>query len=128
MTLADGKTKQPFWIGRLDREPFAFAGLWERWEGGGQAVETFALLTTTPNALMAPIHNRMPVLVTEADFERWLEPTELAASERQRLIGPSDMEGFEAFPVARLVSNPRLEGPDLMTRVPDPRESGEFLF
>ena len=63
------RTKQPYRIGMRDRGPFGLAGLWERWRPGPHAepVETFTIITTAPNAVATPIHNRMPVVVAPAD-------------------------------------------------------------
>jgi putative SOS response-associated peptidase YedK len=71
----EGKTKQPYYYIRFkDQRLFAFAGLWERWENQEPALETCALITTGPNALMEPIHNRMPVILPESAYSSWLNP------------------------------------------------------
>jgi putative SOS response-associated peptidase YedK len=62
------KTKQPYYIRFKDGRPFAFAGLWDRWEKQAPALETCAVITTGPNALMAPIHHRMPVILSEQSY------------------------------------------------------------
>ena len=70
----EGKMKQPYYIRMKDGRLFAFAGLWERWETQEPALETCALLTTTSNDLMKPIHHRMPVILPEFAFYSWLNP------------------------------------------------------
>jgi putative SOS response-associated peptidase YedK len=71
----DPKTKQPFAFALTSGEPFAFAGLWESWRPKeGAPLETFTILTTDPNQLMEPIHNRMPVILKPKDYDRWLDP------------------------------------------------------
>jgi putative SOS response-associated peptidase YedK len=65
-----GKTKQPYYIHMKDGRPFGFAGLWERW---GE-LESCTILTTSPNDLCAPVHDRMPVILGPADYDRWLDP------------------------------------------------------
>lgn len=74
----DAKTKQPYAIGLRDGALFAFAGLWETWKDKtkDQVLETYTILTTDPNGLLEPIHNRMPVILTPKDYQRWLEPGE----------------------------------------------------
>jgi putative SOS response-associated peptidase YedK len=69
-----GKAKQPYAIAMRERQPFALAGLWENWKepASGQWVRTFSILTTAPNALVAPLHDRMPVILAPADYDRWL--------------------------------------------------------
>ena len=68
------KEKQYNYIHLQDNQPFAFAGLWERWAQGGEVLETFTICTTEPNPLMAKIHNRMPVIVQPAEYDVWLDP------------------------------------------------------
>ncbi|MHA1563790.1 MAG: SOS response-associated peptidase [Alphaproteobacteria bacterium] len=74
--LPDGR-KQAYWITLGDRGPFAFAGLWERWNSlEGEAVETCTIITTDANPLLAPIHGRMPVILDAADYDLWLDVAE----------------------------------------------------
>jgi putative SOS response-associated peptidase YedK len=72
----DSKTKQPFAIGMKDGSPYAFAGLWERWRdpASKQPLETFTVITTDPNELVEPLHNRMPVILRPKGYDRWLGP------------------------------------------------------
>jgi putative SOS response-associated peptidase YedK len=70
------KQKQPFSICMADGSVFAFAGLWELWvDPNGNGVESCTILTTTPNAVVADVHRRMPVILKRDDFERWLDPS-----------------------------------------------------
>jgi putative SOS response-associated peptidase YedK len=107
--------KQPYYIRRPDGKPFALAGLWESWEGPGQAaVESCAILTTSANELLLPIHDRMPVIVSPADYDLWLslgirDPAELA-----RLFRPCPPEEMTAFPVGTAVNNPKTDSPQLI--------------
>jgi putative SOS response-associated peptidase YedK len=105
--------KQPFHIRRRDGKPFAFAGLWERWGGDGEAVETCAVLTTEANAVVRPVHDRMPVILAPEDFAAWLDPR-TPAGELQALLRPYPAEQMAAVPVGRYVSNPRNEGPQCL--------------
>ncbi len=90
---------------RRDRAPFAFAGLWERWRdrSEGETVETFTIITTEPNELVAPVHNRMPVVLSPEDHDRWLDPKAPGAPE---LLTPCPSEELEAVPVSPWVNNP----------------------
>lgn len=107
--------KQPYYIRRPDGKPFALAGLWESWEGpGAAAVESCAILTTSANELLLPIHDRMPVIVSPADYDLWLslgirDPAELA-----RLFRPCPPEEMTAFPVGTAVNNPKTDSPQLI--------------
>ena len=73
--LNEDGTKQPYFIRLANDEPFAFAGISERWHArDDDAIESCALITTTPNDAMRPIHDRMPVLLRARDAKRWLDP------------------------------------------------------
>jgi putative SOS response-associated peptidase YedK len=76
----DAKTKQPYAITLKDGALFAFAGLWESWKdkGTGERLLTYSIITTDPNELMEPLHNRMSVILAPQDYERWLEPVDPA--------------------------------------------------
>jgi len=105
----EGKAKQPYLIRRADRKPFAFAGLWSSWrnpEQGGQPVQTFTILTTSANDLMRPLHDRMPVILDRENFDLWLDPKMEDTERLQSLLVPYAAEGFEAFPVSRVVNSP----------------------
>ncbi len=117
-TNADEKTKQPFYIRHKDAKPFAFAGLWEIWsDDAGNEVRSATIITTRPNELMTQIHARMPVILHEKDFHRWLDPKEHAAGDFQDLLEPYPAELMDAYPVAKTVNNVRNDGPDLIKRV-----------
>jgi putative SOS response-associated peptidase YedK len=113
---ADG-SKTPMYIRRSDGEPFAFAGLWETWrDAAGELVKTCSIVTTTANSLMAGIHERMPVILCEGDYEKWLRTEEVGAKEAAGLLVPWAVEGWEAFPVSTRVNNVRNEGEELAAR------------
>ena len=117
LILADGfyewqkipgeKTKIPTYIRMQDGRPFAFAGLWEDWHSpdGSQILST-TIITTEPNALMAPIHNRMPVILAEADYGLWLTPGEADTHKLSPLLRPYPAEQMQAYAVSRVVNNP----------------------
>jgi putative SOS response-associated peptidase YedK len=96
----DTKAKQPYAISLREAFPFAFAGLWERWTDTvtGQALETYTVITTGPNKLIEPIHNRMPVIIKREDYSRWLasaEPSHLPID----LLRPFPAEQMKAWKV-----------------------------
>ncbi len=123
---AVGKLKLPHLFTLRDEEPFAFAGIWEpgeeeaeveqegteRKEGrAGSMPGSFAILTTTPNDLVAPIHNRMPVILTADAMRRWLGSDPLPEEEYRSLTAPLPADRMQARPVSRYVSNSRNDGP-----------------
>jgi putative SOS response-associated peptidase YedK len=79
--------KQPIHVGMKDERPFAFAGLTERWlSPGGEVLDSCTIVTTSANALLATMHDRMPVIVGPADYARWLH---VASDRRDRPAGPT---------------------------------------
>lgn len=95
----------------------AMGGLWESWRTPeGEIVRSFCVITTSPNAIMAPIHDRMPVILAPQDFQRWLDPTIPGVSLPDLLV-PPPADSMEAWPVSRKVSNAANEGADLINPV-----------
>jgi putative SOS response-associated peptidase YedK len=110
-----GKAKVPVRFTRSDGAPFAFAGLWDEWpspEGG--TLRTFTVLTTEPNALVAPVHDRMPVILTEAGEDAWLDPGAKTAELRPLLV-PYDAAGMRAQDASTRVNAVRNDDPSLLT-------------
>ena len=105
----DGKRKVPVWIHLKNREPFAFAGLWDHWRdpAGDKELYTFAIITTDANALLRPIHNRMPVIYDNAMGRQWLEQSFGASSmSLAAVLQPLPSELMEANEVSTLVNSP----------------------
>ncbi|HUG52066.1 MAG TPA: SOS response-associated peptidase [Vicinamibacteria bacterium] len=117
-----GRAREP-WLVRLQGgRTFAFAGLWDRWTGQGRAVESCALVTTAANALVAPIHGRMPVILDPSGYEAWLDP-EAAEADLRPLLSPFPPDRMEAFPVSPRVNGTDVDDADLTRPVaptPDP--------
>jgi putative SOS response-associated peptidase YedK len=114
-----GKAKQPMWIGLKSSRPFAFAGLWEQWQPPeGAAIESCTILTTEPNELLRPIHNRMPVILAPTSHDQWLDPSFQQAEPLRALLRPYPSEDFQAYAVSTLVNNPRHEAPDCLEPLP----------
>lgn len=102
----------PVRFARTDGAPFAFAGLWE--------AETFTILTTSANALVKRVHDRMPVILSREEEDAWLEPeTELEVL--QDLLQPNDPAGMNAVEVSTRVNSPKNDDPSLLEAVPDPQ-------
>jgi putative SOS response-associated peptidase YedK len=104
----EGKKKTPLFITLKAREPFAFAGLWETWKSPtGEAIHSCTIITTTPNALMESIHNRMPVILPREAETRWLDRTVEDPQSLLSLLTPHPAEAMVAYPVSQLVNSPR---------------------
>ena len=109
--VAEGP-KQPYYIRLESDEPFAIAGLWERWrDPAGETVESCTLITTEANAELAPIHHRMPVIISPADYDAWLEPHPASAEALHDLLRPYPGAEMTAFPISRHVNNVRNDDP-----------------
>jgi putative SOS response-associated peptidase YedK len=123
-----GKHKQPYHFRMKDGRPFALAGLWERWHGEDEAVETCAILTTEANAVVRPVHDRMPVVVAPGDFAAWLDPR-TPSVDLHGLLRPYAEAEMTSVPVGRYVNSPRNEGPQCLAPAADAQvEDGEDLF
>jgi putative SOS response-associated peptidase YedK len=109
-----GARKQPHCIAPADGAPFAFAGLWERWERDGQVLESGTILVTQANAVLAPLHDRMPVILDPADEARWLDPRVTDPAALRPLLVPCAPERLRVWPVGMAVNRPGAEGPELM--------------
>lgn len=105
--------KQPYLIRRKDGKPFAFAGLWARWKDPERGpLDTFTILTTSPNELIKPLHDRMPVILEPKDFDLWLDPKIEDPERLQPLLAPADPDPMETYPVSRAVNSPANDTPD----------------
>jgi putative SOS response-associated peptidase YedK len=101
--------KQPYAIISADGKPFAMAGLWENWKEpqSGETVRTFTIITGPPNELVAPIHNRMPVILPPSHWRAWLGEDPAPAEELQTLLQPYPADLMRAYPVDTRVGNTR---------------------
>ena len=117
LILADGfyewksqpgaKTKVPYFIHLISRQPFAFAGLWDEWNGtDGSLVRSCTIITTSPNSFMASIHNRMPVILSQEDYAQWLDPAARTPDSLQPLLRTYPEQEMAAYPVSTIVNNP----------------------
>ncbi len=113
-----GKRRQPMFIHRRDDRPFAFAGLWESWEGADHsALESCTILTTEANDLIRPIHDRMPVIVAPEDYGRWLDPAVEKPEMILPLLRPYPSAPMEAYPVSTWVNSPTRDEPRCVERM-----------
>ena len=113
----DGKT--PYYIRRRDKKLFALAGIYELWDApSSEVVGGYAVLTTRPNELMEPIHDRMPVILNEAMEDPWLDihGTEISAL-LEKLENPFPAEELEAYPVSIKVNSPTFDFPELLEKI-----------
>ena len=121
MEEADAKDRQPFAIALKDGSMLAFAGIWDRWrdEATDQVLETYSIITTESNELMATIHSRMPAILAPRDYERWLAPTDQLARLPIDLPRPFDSDAMTAWMVGKDVGTVKNDRPDLIAILPD---------
>jgi putative SOS response-associated peptidase YedK len=120
------KSRQPWTIELEDGDIFAFAGLWDRWKdrATGNLLETYTIITTDPNELVQPLHDRMPVILAPAGYERWLDPGDPARLPTD-LLRPFPAEQMRAWKVSSAVGNTKNNSPEL--RVPLSEEPGDLF-
>lgn len=100
------------YIRRRDGDLFAFAGLWEEWRPpDGEPVRTCTIITTTPNSLMAPVHDRMPAILRPDDEAVWLDVSARSVPQILAMLKPYPAEEMEAYPVGRRVNSPAVDEP-----------------
>ena len=110
----EGSRKQPYVITADSDEPLSFAGLWERWDNDGEAIESFTILTTVASPALADLHHRQPAIIEADDFGEWLEPG--TAPERLLALAQRAYEGpFDRWAVSRRVNNARNNDPDVLS-------------
>lgn len=120
-------SKQPFFIHLRDARPFAFAGLWEHWEGPDDSIiESCTLLTCDPNAFLQAVHNRMPVILDPEDYELWLNPEVQQPDLLQPLLRPYPAEDMDAYPVSRFVNSPGNDSPKCIEPLPEDQQLPGF--
>jgi putative SOS response-associated peptidase YedK len=113
----EGK-KQPFRFQLQDKQPFGFAGLWEQWQSpSGEEIHTCTILTTAANELMAPIHDRMPVILKPEDYDLWLDPQAQDPKMLQPLLQPFSTEAMTAYPVSTIVNSPKNNTPECVASI-----------
>ena len=110
-----GRAKQAFYIELVDKSPFAFAGIWDRW-GYKQTITSCAIVTTSANELVGTLHDRMPVILKPESYKAWLDPKTDPALLKQ-LLSPLASSEMTCYPVSSAVNYVDNEGPQLVERM-----------
>ena len=118
----EGTVRQPYRVLRTDRRPLALAGLWAGWKDPATETvrRTFTIVTTTPNDALRDLHDRMPVVVEEDAWDRWLGAEPADPGELLGLLLPDERVSLEIYPVVRDVNDVRRDGPGLIEPLPAP--------
>ncbi|MCJ8008484.1 SOS response-associated peptidase [Lederbergia wuyishanensis] len=103
----EGTKKIPYRFQLESKEPFAFAGLWDRWEQNGSIIQSCTIITTEANALVKDVHDRMPVILTKESENKWLDRTNQDENELKSLLVPFAAEKMQAYTVSPLVNSPK---------------------
>jgi putative SOS response-associated peptidase YedK len=112
----EGKKKIPMYIALKSHGPFGLAGLWETWKSPeGETIHSCTIITTTPNALMEAIHNRMPVILPRETEAVWLDRTVEKPQRLLPLLAPYDPDLMAAYAVSPLVNSPKNDAPACLT-------------
>jgi putative SOS response-associated peptidase YedK len=114
------KRRKPYAVALNSAEPFALGGLWEAWreKEDGEWLITCAILTTEPNALLEPIHDRMPVIVRVEDYRRWIDP-ETPVARVRKIVEPYSAEEMKTWEIGLLVNDPKIDDARILTPVSD---------
>ena len=119
-----GKRRQPHLIRPRDGGPMAFAGLWESWMGpNGEEMETAAIVTTTANAQLTPLHHRMPVIVPPEAFDFWLDHRNVDAEQAMKLVRPARDGLLDIYPVSDAVGRVANDSAELIEPVAELTEA-----
>jgi putative SOS response-associated peptidase YedK len=128
LVVADGyyewrdADKQPFAVALANRGPMTLAGLWDEWRSpAGQTIKSFAIVTTTANALLAPLHDRMPVVIAPGCWGDWLGENSVSESTVKALLEPYPDNAMAFWAVDRRVGSVRNDSPDLFAPLAAPR-------
>jgi putative SOS response-associated peptidase YedK len=107
-----GRRKQPYFIRRADRQPMAFAGLWDTWEKQGDSIISSSIITTTASSQLAPIHDRMPFIMPPQLYADWLSSSAIPSQALQRCLMDASLDPLEFYAVSALVNTPVNNGPE----------------
>ena len=109
----EGRFRTPMRFTLRDGQPFAFAGLWDRWlQPDGTPLYSFTIVTTNPNSVLEPVHNRMPVILLPEDEAGWLDPATTDPAALSPLLNPFPAELMEGYCVSRAVNSPVNDSPE----------------
>jgi putative SOS response-associated peptidase YedK len=118
MALPGSKSKVPHFIHLRSGEPFAFAGLWEHWQSPeGSEINSTTIITTTPNELVRPIHDRMPVILPRSAYAQWIDTKPRFPVDLNALLVPFPAAEMEAYPISMLVNSPGNDQPEIQLKV-----------
>jgi len=112
----ENNKKTPYRIFLKNNELFSMAGIWDTWKDGeDRPINSFSIITTTPNSLMKNIHHRMPVILRKEDEKKWLEKTD--QNELLKLLKPFEDKLMDTYPISELVNSPTNNSPEIIKKI-----------
>lgn len=112
--------KQPYNIVLSDKGPFGMAGIWETWSAAdGSEIDSVAIITVNANSKLAPIHDRMPVILKPVDYDRWLDSDRFDRQQAEALLRPAQEDLLRAYPISRRVNGVSHNDPAIVAPVGD---------
>jgi putative SOS response-associated peptidase YedK len=119
------RSRTPMYLTRRDGRPMCFGGLWDVWHSpAGGELRTCTIITTDANELAASVHDRMPLILEESAWQRWLAPGEVEPRELEPLLAPFPAEAMRMHPVSRIVNSPGTDAPECIRPVDEPGAGG----
>lgn len=117
--IVSKQKKQPHFFHLAEDRLCFFAGLWDEWQNqeGGNRFESCSIIVTEANEAVRPIHDRMPVILDQKDFDAWLDPQHPNTQELATLLLPYQKEDLKTHPISTRVNNPRVDGPECILPV-----------
>ena len=113
----EGKVKIPYYFRMKDKSPLGLAGIWEEWKAPDDTLlQTFSILTTTANKIVAPVHDRMPVIIPPDEYSTWLSKHITNPEQLRALYQPFPADLLESYPVSDKVNSPRNNEPENIQR------------
>jgi putative SOS response-associated peptidase YedK len=110
--------KQPFAIAMSDDDLMVMAGLWDEWRSpAGERIKSCSVITTEPNEAVGALHDRMPVILEDKDWPKWLGEEPAAEAELKALLTPCASGRLKIWPVGKRVGNVKNDGPELVAMV-----------
>jgi len=120
----EGASRHPYFVRLRTGRPMGFAGIWDRWVSQeGVALASCAIVTCEANEVLAPIHDRMPVIVPPPARDRWLDRELIDPVVARAILVPYPAEEMETYPVSRMINSPRNDSPDCIKRLDAPGET-----
>lgn len=113
----DQNVRQPYFVHRKDGEPFAMAGIWEKWVGENRSIDSCCIITLAANDLLMPLHNRMPAIIKPEEFAMWLDPADQRWDKMAKLITNDPHNDLTYYEVSTKVNSAKYKNVDCVKAI-----------